>query len=83
MFINSTLILGNNFSLFYSYAQARLKLPKKSHNALVGAANVLVADTSHSDPSSTFDNDSDAEGSHAGDHNSLHASDGNMQSGKM
>ena len=43
--------LGNNFSLFYSYAQARLKLPKKSQIALVGAANVLVADTnsSHSD----------------------------------
>lgn len=44
-------IIGNNFSLFYSYAQARLKLPKKSQIALVGAANVLVADTnsSHSD----------------------------------
>ena len=49
---------GNNFSLFYSYAQARLKLPKKSQIALVGAANVLVADTnsSHSDL-----DDSDAE----------------------
>lgn len=60
---------GNNFSLFYSYAQARLKLPKKSQIALVGAANVLVADTnsSHSDGL----DDSDAENVSGSDNNNM------------
>ena len=51
---------GNNFSLFYAYAQARLKLPKKDRNALVGAANVLVADSNQNQDSPTNeDEDSD------------------------
>eukprot|EP00794_Sanderia_malayensis_P007709 gene7709-8547_t len=72
-------IIGNNFSLFYSYAQARLKLPKKSHNALVGAANVLVAETSNSDP----DLDSDSGMSNPGtDFNNLTTGSGSLITGK-
>ena len=44
--INLRRALGNNFTLFYHYAQARMKLPKRPQNALVGAANALVAETS-------------------------------------
>ena len=36
-------IIGNNFSLYYSHAQAQMKLPKKNRHNLVGAANVLIA----------------------------------------
>ena len=50
---------GNNFTLFYNYAQARLKLPKKAPNTLVGAANALVAE--HSQVSMSPDDGSDAE----------------------
>lgn len=32
--------------MFYHYAQARLKLPKRQQNALVGAANALIAESS-------------------------------------
>ncbi|XP_066922126.1 voltage-gated potassium channel KCNC4-like isoform X2 [Clytia hemisphaerica] len=39
-------IIGTNFTLFYNYAQARMKLPKRPKLALVGAANALRADTS-------------------------------------
>ncbi|XP_065069958.1 potassium voltage-gated channel protein Shaw-like isoform X3 [Rhopilema esculentum] len=62
-------IIGNNFSLFYSYAQARLKLPKKSHNALVGAANVLMADT-NSSHSPDLDGSEEENGSGSDDNNS-------------
>ncbi|XP_012559313.2 potassium voltage-gated channel subfamily C member 1 [Hydra vulgaris] len=34
-------VIVNNFNLFYSHAQARLKLPKKKRRMLCGAANVL------------------------------------------
>ena len=34
--------LGNNFTLFYHYAQARMKLQKLPQNALVGIANPLL-----------------------------------------
>ena len=34
-------VIVNNFSLYYSHAQARLKLPKKRRRVLVGAPNVL------------------------------------------
>jgi hypothetical protein len=34
-------VIVNNFSLYYSHAQARLKLPKKRRRMLVGAANAL------------------------------------------
>ena len=35
-------IIGNNFSLYYSHAQAQMKLPKKSKRLMVGAANTLL-----------------------------------------
>lgn len=35
-------IIGNNFSLYYSHAQAQMKLPKKSKRPMVGAANALM-----------------------------------------
>lgn len=34
-------VIVNNFSLYYSHAQARLKLPKKRRRVLVGAPNAL------------------------------------------
>lgn len=34
-------VIVNNFSLYYSHAQARLKLPKKRRRVLVNAANAL------------------------------------------
>ena len=34
-------VIVNNFTLYYSHAQARLKLPKKAKNCLVGAADAL------------------------------------------
>ena len=36
-------IIGNNFSLYYSHAQAQMKLPKKSKRPMVGAANILMS----------------------------------------
>nr|AJP09339.1 Shaw1 [Nematostella vectensis] len=36
-------VIVNNFSLYYSHAQARLKLPKKRRRVLVGAPNALKA----------------------------------------
>lgn len=39
-------VIGSNFSLFYSHAQAQLKLPKKRQAPiLLGAAGVLVSET--------------------------------------
>lgn len=34
-------VIVNNFNLYYSHAQARLKLPKKRRRMLCGAANAL------------------------------------------
>ena len=34
-------VIVNNFNLYYSHAQARLKLPKKKRKVLVNAANAL------------------------------------------
>ncbi|XP_046375574.1 potassium voltage-gated channel subfamily C member 1-like [Haliotis rufescens] len=34
-------VIVNNFTLYYSHAQARMKLPKKTKNFLVGAADAL------------------------------------------
>ena len=34
-------VIVNNFNLYYSHAQARLKLPKKKRRVLCGAANAL------------------------------------------
>lgn len=34
-------VIVNNFNLYYSHAQARLKLPKKKRRMLCGAANAL------------------------------------------
>ncbi|XP_060072842.1 potassium voltage-gated channel protein Shaw-like [Ylistrum balloti] len=34
-------IIVSNFTLYYSHAQAKMKLPKKNRNRLVGAANAL------------------------------------------
>ena len=36
-------VIVNNFSLYYSHAQARLKLPKKRRRLLVNASNALKA----------------------------------------
>lgn len=35
-------IIGSNFSLYYSHAQAQMKLPKKSKRPIIGAANALM-----------------------------------------
>ena len=35
-------IIGNNFTLYYSHAQAKMKLPKKDRRKLIGAANALI-----------------------------------------
>ncbi|CAL1540895.1 unnamed protein product, partial [Lymnaea stagnalis] len=43
-------VIVNNFTLYYSHAQAKLKLPKKARNTLVGAADALKS--SVSDPES-------------------------------
>ncbi|KAJ7328171.1 hypothetical protein OS493_025044 [Desmophyllum pertusum] len=39
-------IIGSNFSLYYSHAQAQMKLPKKSKRPMVGAANALMLQSS-------------------------------------
>ncbi|XP_055898988.1 potassium voltage-gated channel subfamily C member 1-like [Biomphalaria glabrata] len=45
-------VVVNNFTLYYSHAQAKLKLPKKTRKTLVGAADALK--TSSADPESCF-----------------------------
>lgn len=35
-------VIGSNFSLYYSHAQAQMKLPKKSKRPIIGAANALM-----------------------------------------
>ncbi|KXJ13803.1 Potassium voltage-gated channel protein egl-36 [Exaiptasia diaphana] len=51
-------VIGSNFTLFYSHAQAQLKLPKKKKKPLLlGAAGALVSDTSLPD----IDDDEDDE----------------------
>ena len=42
-------VIVNNFSLYYSHAQARLKLPKKRRRVLVNADNALKTDLVFSD----------------------------------
>ena len=37
-------VIGSNFSLYYSYAQARMRLPKRRSPALVTADRALVHD---------------------------------------
>ena len=49
---------GNNFTLFYNYAQAKKKLPKRPKFALVGAANALIAETSQNSMSPDEDGES-------------------------
>lgn len=45
-------VIGSNFSLFYSHAQAQLKLPcKRKQPALVGAASVLMSAMEQETPS--------------------------------
>lgn len=42
-------VIVNNFTLYYSHAQAKLKLPQKRRNVLVGAADALkTTDTAES-----------------------------------
>ena len=38
-------VIGSNFALYYSYAQARMRLPKRSSPALVLADKALINDT--------------------------------------
>ena len=45
-------VIVNNFALYYSHAQAKLKLPKKSRKVLVGAPDTLKTQTSM--PGSSF-----------------------------
>lgn len=53
-------VIGSNFTLFYSHAQAQLKLPKKKKKPLLlGAAGVLVSDTSLQDIDGDDDDDDD------------------------
>lgn len=39
-------VIGSNFSLYYSYAQARMRLPKRKSPALVSADKALIPNTS-------------------------------------
>ncbi|GFO39607.1 potassium voltage-gated channel subfamily c member 2 [Plakobranchus ocellatus] len=39
-------VIVSNFTLYYTHAQAKLKLPKKTRNTLVGAADALKASMS-------------------------------------
>lgn len=39
-------VIGSNFSLYYSHAQAQMKLPKKSKRPIIGAANALMIQSS-------------------------------------
>ena len=39
-------VIGSNFSLYYSHAQAQMKLPKKSKRPIIGAANALMMQSS-------------------------------------
>jgi len=55
-------VIGNNFTLFYHYAQARLKLPKRQQNALVGAANALIAESSRQAIATEDEDDPDIKG---------------------
>ena len=59
-------VIVNNFNLYYSHAQARLKLPKKKRRVLVGAPNALkVEDVNRLQSSSETlnnENDNDAAG---------------------
>ena len=61
-------VIVNNFNLYYSHAQARLKLPKKKRRVLVGAPNALKVEDTNRLQSSTEslnnenDNDNEAGG---------------------
>lgn len=53
-------VIGSNFTLFYSHAQAQLKLPKKKRTPiLLGAAGALVSE------STLYNNDGNSESSEA------------------
>jgi hypothetical protein len=52
-------IIGNNFSLYYSHAQAKMKLPKKEQRAMIGAANVLMAQSARRSDEISIDNEAD------------------------
>lgn len=43
-------VIGSNFSLYYSHAQAQMKLPKKSKRPIIGAANALMMQSSRTSP---------------------------------
>lgn len=58
-------IIVSNFTLYYSHAQARMKLPKKPKKALIGAANALKEQESFHSRSSC------GEGSLKGSYSSL------------
>ena len=55
-------VIGSNFTLFYSHAQAQLRLPKKKRTPLLlGAAGALVSETTlHNEDKSDEDEDSNA-----------------------
>jgi hypothetical protein len=56
-------VIGSNFTLFYSHAQAQLKLPKKKKKPLLlGAAGVLVSNTSLQDIDDDDEDDGDDNG---------------------
>lgn len=55
-------VIGSNFTLFYSHAQAQLRLPKKKRTPLLlGAAGALVSETTlHNEDKSDEDEDGNA-----------------------
>ena len=43
-------VISTNFSLYYSHAQAQMKLPAKKRRLLLGAANALIMQSSRNSP---------------------------------
>ena len=56
-------VIVNNFTLYYSHAQARIKLPKKHKKALIGAADLLKTQTELPSDSSSRQRSPSPEGS--------------------
>lgn len=53
-------IIGNNFSLYYSHAQAKMKLPKKEKRAMIGMNNFLVAQSARRSDDVSIDHEEGA-----------------------
>ena len=55
-------VIGSNFSLYYSYAQARMRLPKRKSPALVSADKALIPNATSVIGKRGDDDDGDNEG---------------------